>query len=373
MAYTTTYLVDVSGLAFDENSDSVWVHALPVGDFNHPIYGPIKVSVDRAKKFAESVIKKVRGIDLSINYVHNNNEGAAGWVRNAEARDNGLWLFVEFVKDAAQQIREKKWKYFSAELTDEWTNPEGKKFADVILGGALTNRPWMKNLLPINLSETVYENAFEIVSLVSGTPIDSLRGGNNVPLTDEDLDKLVTKLAEKLTPTKPPTTEPDLTILTDNADLLALAEENPLVKALIGAVEVQRANIATSEKKLRDQEIATKLSEFDRSKIVLSPVARQQVLNLLEKIPSASHSDFWALMEQMRKSSTFLVEIGERAGATVNYGSPKSAIKQFDEMAEKIRTERKINATDAYEAAAAENPDLYKQYRTETMSGSAVR
>src|ERR1700704_2942963 len=106
MTDSLVYLIDASVLSFDEtNVNASWVHALPIGSYKHPIYGTIDVSMDRAKRFAESVVNRIRGtVDPSINYEHVQGE-ASGWVKNAEARSDGLWLFVEWVKEAADKIR----------------------------------------------------------------------------------------------------------------------------------------------------------------------------------------------------------------------------------------------------------------------------
>src|SRR5258706_1735308 len=157
-----SYLVDLSAItAFDEQNGktSSWVHSLPIGTYKHPIYGTISVDADRAKRFADSVNNRTRGIEPSINYNHNNQDIAAGWGKKAEARADGVWMFVEWTDDAATQIKEKKYKYFSAEFDDEWADPQGNKFTDVMFGGALTNRPFMKNLAAINLAEATHNIA----------------------------------------------------------------------------------------------------------------------------------------------------------------------------------------------------------------------
>lgn len=365
--YTASYLVDVSGLAFDEvKTDSSWVHALPLGTYKHPQYGTIDISADRAKRFVESVKNKVRGIDLNTNYEHVQGE-ASGWVKDAEVRSDGVWLFIDWVKDAAQKIRDGKFKYFSSEFMSKWKDSAGKEHSDVMIGGALTNRPFMKNLVPINLSESTWDSAFELVSFATGTDVDTLKGGSNVPLSDEDLDKIVTKLAEKITPTPPtPTAIPAKTKLTEMPELVALAADNQLVKALMDAVDTQNANLEVTAKAMKDRDIQIKLSEFDRSKIVLTPVARQQVLNFLDKLPVELSEEFWTILGEFRQGTSMLVELGERAGATVNYGSVKTAIKEFDEYASKLMSEKKLSPADAYTMAAEENPALWARYRKET-------
>jgi|SRR6185369_1521789 len=366
-----SYLVDLSALtAFDENNGvkSSWVHALPLGNYKHPVYGTISIDSEKATRYAESVNNKTRGIDPSINYNHNNQDIAAGWGKKAEARADGVWLFVEWTNDAATQIQEKKYKYFSAEYEDEWTDPQGNKHTNVIFGGALTNRPFMKNLAPINLSEETYNIAFDLVAAATGKSADDLKGGNSVGLSEEDLKKIIEGVSAKVVETKATTTEPTLAQkLSDMPELKTLAEENPLVKALIGAVETQNATLAENAAQLKTAEIAKKLTEFDTSKLVMTPVARQRVLKFAEALPNELHDAFWAILTDMKRSSSFLVELGEFTGATVNYGSPKSAQTQLEEAAKKLISESggKKSFSEAYDEAVSQNPALYERYRVE--------
>lgn len=371
----SSYILDVSGLAFDETNgvEASWVHALPIGSYKHPIYGTLEISSDRAKNFADGVKAKVRGIDPSINYNHDNKDVAAGWVKDAEARVDGLWLFVEWVKSAAEKIKNKEWRYFSSEFEDEWEDPQGKKHKDVILGGALTNRPFMKNLVPINLSESTIELAFDLVAELTNTDKDKLKGGNTgMPLSEDDVKAIVEGLATKLTPAPPtatPPAEPQVSLM-DIPELKELAEQNPMVALLVKQVEKQNADIARSATELKEAEIARKLSEFDRSKIVLTPTARELAAKLATGIPTELSEDFWKLLTEMKRGSSFMVELGERAGATVNYGIAKTADKQFADLQRTLKETHKLSDADAYERAAAENPALYARYRKELMEGA---
>jgi len=369
----SSYVLDVGVLSFDEANgvDSSWIHALGIGSYKHPIYGTIDVTAERAKNFADSVRNKVRGtVDPSINYVHDNADVAAGWVKDAEARSDGLWLFVEWVKDAAQAIKDKKWRYFSSEFTDEWEDPQGVKHKDVILGGALTNRPFMKDLVPINLSEETYDLAYDLIAAATGQTVDTLKGGNSMTLSDEDLNKIVAGVTTKLAEAKVTGGDPAAKKLTDIPELKELAESNPLVATLIKYVETQNLELATNTKSLKEAEIAAKLADFDRSKIVLTPVARKLAQDIMMELDDRLIEPFWKLMEQMKRGNSFLVEMGERAGATVNYGSHKTAKKSFDEITAKLMSEQKLSAGDALEEAARQNPDLYNRYRQELMEGA---
>lgn len=367
----SSFIIDVAGLTFAEENgvERSWVHALPVGAFKHPVYGTIEITPDRVKTFQDNVKTKVRGIDPSINYNHDNKDVAAGWVKDAEARVDGLWLFVEWVKTAAQKIKDKEWRYFSSEFEDEWEDTQGKKHKDVILGGALTNRPFMKNLVPINLSEETYNLAFDLVAAATGADPDSLKGGN-MPLSEDDLKKIVEGVATKLAEGKvtPDPSEPTKK-LTDIPELKALAEENPMVATLIKFVETQNLEISTTAKTLKEERIARQLNEFDQSKIVMTPVAKKLAGDIMMELDERLQEPFWKLLTEMKRGSSFLVELGERAGATVNYGSHKSAVKQFDEATRKLMTEEKLSAGDALERVAQGDPTLYARYREELLSG----
>lgn len=382
MTQKASYLVDLTGIALSEEAGkpaSSWVHALPIGSYSHPIFGSIAITASRAKKFADSVVKRVRGIDPSINFNHNNEDVAAGWVKSAEARDNGVWLFVEWTEDAAKKIKDKAYRYFSAEYADEWENPEGSTFADVIMGGALTNRPFMKNLVPLNLSEATVDNAFELVSAISGQNVESLKGGNE-GMDEKDIDAIVEKvtaqLAEKFaavtTPPADPANDSDKIDLSEVTELKALAEENPLVAALIRQVENQGVNIVDAQKKLHEQEIQVRLSEFDRSKLVMTPVAKKLVYALLTELPRAHHENFWQLMENMRKSQAFLVDLSERSGVSVKYGMDRSPSKRFNELVNK-ELAAGVAYADAVTKVAADNSDLYDEYRQETINNNSSK
>lgn len=372
MGESYSFLIGIDALQFSEAGvDTKWVHALPLGEYQHPLYGKIKVDPERAKRFADNVKTKVRGIDPSLNYNHDNDspDGASGWVKDAEARSNGLWLFVEFVKDAAQKIREKKFKYFSIEFLDEWIDSQGKKFQDVVVGGALTNRPFMKNLVPLNLSESVIDNAFDLVGGITGRSSEELRG-KETHMTEDEMNKIIegvtSKLGEKFAPPKTDPPKSQIAKLEEIEELRKLGEENPLVKALFSHFEAQAVALTEGSKKMRETMVDSKLNEFDNSKLTLTPAAKELAREVVLSLPDETQPKFWALMEQVKTSSTFLVELGQRSGASVRPGydmSEKSATQIFTERTNKLMADEKLDFLQAIEKVAAEDPQLYERYR----------
>ena len=383
------FLVDASSLELSEEADktSGWVHALPVGTYKHPVYGDMAFDADKISAFAENVKTKVRGIDPSINYIHGvaqtGGDGeAAGWVKDAEARPDGLWVFVEWIKDAAQAIKDKKWKYFSAELHDKWKDATGKEHRNVLFGGALTNRPYMKNLLPINLSENTIDAALELAGTITQARADQMKG------KDMDLKKLnellglpadspeettLAKLAELKTSKveTPPATKPVVPAVSVSEELKTLSEDNPLVKALLDTVDAQQKALTDFQVSLRESDVNAKLAEFDKSKIVLTPQAKDIVHDLAMELPTELAEKFWHLLTLMRSSSGMLVELGERAGVTPRYGRSKDNKSLFMDEVARVRAEvgaDKVSLTEAMDQVARANPALYEGYRQASFS-----
>ena len=151
-------------------TDGVWIQAAPTGNFEHPVYGDVSLDNERITRFINHFNANVYGQDLPIFYEHFGMDAskglkAAGWVIGMEQRDASMWWKVKFTPEATQEIKNGEWKYFSAEWYNEWTDPESKDgetritYKDVASGGALTNQPFYKNMVPLNFSELAAEVA----------------------------------------------------------------------------------------------------------------------------------------------------------------------------------------------------------------------
>lgn len=382
------YLVDANTLQLSEDDTPTgWVHALPVGEYKHPVFGKLSMTPEKIRQFADNIINKIRGIDPSINIIHGipgtmGDGEAAGWVKNAEARPDGLWVLVEWTKAAAEKIKAKAWRYFSAEYQDSWTDATGREHKNVFFGGALTNRPYMKNLLPINLSENTIETALELASVVAQGKADLAKTPQEGDMdlktlcerlglpdgtTEEQVLAKLTELAQS-TKTPEPKKAPEVPAVKLSEELKKLSDDNPMVKALLDTVDAQNKALSEFNAQLREAEVSRRLAEFDRSQIVLTPIAKDLVHDFALDLPIALTERFWEIMEKMRTSSSLMVELGERAGTSVRYGRAKDATSQFMDEANKVATDQKISLTEAMEQVARNNVALYDQYRADTYA-----
>jgi phage I-like protein len=125
-----------------------WIRILPLGqvelsDSREPF------EVDGASLETMVAAFRSRGVDLVIDYEHQSLQGerapAAGWIKDLEARPDGLWARVEWTRQAREYLLSKEYRYFSPVLRLDPTSR--RPMALMHLG--LTNVPAIKRLPPL--------------------------------------------------------------------------------------------------------------------------------------------------------------------------------------------------------------------------------
>lgn len=137
------------------------VELLCEGKYIHPVYGEITLTEDIFGRMKDNFDRNVRGIDISIDYTHDNENGeepAACWIKELGICLNSkskkvLKAKVEFTPKGKKLVTEKEYKYASADFVMNYRDERGKHHPYVLCGGTLTNRPFIKELNPIKLSE----------------------------------------------------------------------------------------------------------------------------------------------------------------------------------------------------------------------------
>jgi phage I-like protein len=362
------YIVKLDDVEIAE-SGLTWLQAMPLGNYNHPKWGAINVTPERAARFAQNVKANVRETELDIDYDHKEKTTeAAGWIKDAEARlggadptQNGLWIAVEFTSDAKDKIKNKAYKYFSPEFADEWTHPKkGETYTDVLFGGGLTNRPFLKDILPINLSE-----------MPGGYMLEEMRKLLGLP-DDADEASALAKLQEKLNPsgTPEPTGDAPVAPAPDVKEPVAasepkpattvqtLAETDPIVKSLVEEVDSLKAAIKLQETNIR----VAKLNEG--AKLGVTPAAIGKIKDLALELPTTIADKFFSLVEELTAGNG-LVDLSEH-GKPVGNDAGATATKKFNDAAEKYAKENEVSFADATSAVATADPDLFSAYRAES-------
>lgn len=136
------------------NSKGTWIQVLRYGEWDHPVYGKVKVDNNTFSRLVQHFNEGVRGIDIAVDTEHKEDKGASGWIKKLDPRPTGLWAFVEWTKKGWSLIKDKVYRYISAEFSPAYEDPETKQsFKDVLVAVTLTNRPFIKRMAPVLLSE----------------------------------------------------------------------------------------------------------------------------------------------------------------------------------------------------------------------------
>lgn len=383
MATKAGYWVDLFSLKFDDSQTDSWIQAMPLGTYEHPVHGTIDITPERVGRFADNVKKNVRGQQLDIDYDHKEYGGeAAGWVKDAEARPDGLWLLIEWTKKAYDAIKSKAYRYFSPEFNDEWTHPKTQQsFKDVLFGGGLTNRPFLKDILPINMSEVFAYN--EGNNQPGGkmvyTPEQLAELRKKYSLSDDASveDILAAAIAESPSVSTPDPVEAAGTETPAlSEDMKKLAEASPTVKKLMEIVEAQGAQITAQATQLsetaallREAEIGvtvTKLSETASKKgFALAPTATQALSEVLLSAPKELGDK---IVQAFDKVINGVVELGER-GRQRHSDDGRPASERMAEAVTKLQeSDKSLSYADAVVRVASTDPMLFADYQDESYA-----
>lgn len=182
------------------------IEILQTGDWNTPNHGRFSVSASDLDEYVNNFNSGVRkGVPIDLE--HKTDGGAVGWVKSLARKGESLFANVEWTKAGAQLIGDRAYRFFSPEFAPSgYKDPEGKLAADrnVLLGGALTNRPLFKNLQAISANDkstsglTGSKEAY-IIYAEEGEKklqLDEIRKLDPAALTDEQKSFLETHKAE---------------------------------------------------------------------------------------------------------------------------------------------------------------------------------
>ena len=108
-------MVIESNFTFATGKVPDWIPVAPLGSWVHPRTGAFEIAAADAKQICDNSHRA--GIDIVVDYEHQTLTGAkapaAGWLRELQLRDTGVWGRVEWTKEAAQDILAGRYRYYS--------------------------------------------------------------------------------------------------------------------------------------------------------------------------------------------------------------------------------------------------------------------
>jgi len=143
-----------SVISLDEGKTSSWVTVTRTGTFTDPRYGEFSITRDMLLAMVDNFERDAFGQRVFIDVSHLPGNGAAGEVKKLAVQDGKLRALVEWTPWGLEAIRERGFKYLSADYHEKFKDNEtGQVHGCVLLGAGLTIRPVIKRLDPIQLSE----------------------------------------------------------------------------------------------------------------------------------------------------------------------------------------------------------------------------
>ena len=151
--------IDVSSLKELEDKTTITMDVFRIGKWQHPKWGIIEGTKKLFNDFIKNFKNNVVGRDLVFDKNHRPEDGGTGIVKDLFIEGDKLKALVELTNFGIDLIKNKGFQYFSPEYTDKYTDKEtGNIIENVLIGGALTLRPFLTNLSPVVLSEQLSED-----------------------------------------------------------------------------------------------------------------------------------------------------------------------------------------------------------------------
>lgn len=117
-----------------------------VAEGEHPAYGKLKITQEHLESFEQNFKSKASGVDLAVNEDHKKNE-AFGWFKDVFLSFDRQVLYgqIKWNSKGTAALSEKQYRYFSPEFRFNYVHPHsGIEYGPTLLGGALTNYPFLK-------------------------------------------------------------------------------------------------------------------------------------------------------------------------------------------------------------------------------------
>jgi hypothetical protein len=367
---------------------------MKVGEYLHPRHGKLSFTTERLYRFADNIKNRVRGVDLDIDYDHKadptkGNE-AAGWVKDTKVENNALWVLVEWTGEAVKKIKDGAYRYFSPEFQDTWTDATGKQHQDVLFGGGITNRPFLKDLLPVNLSELTFNEPKE-----KGMDPKELR--QKLGLAEDATDEQVTERLDALdkmektkgTPTNEPgNAGPDKGAATghsnkdaaagstggntsdnpfDEKQLSELLAKHPMFEALNKQLTEQQETIKKLADESKRNAVRVQLGEVDNGANKLTPAAKQlaeeailsgdptKIVELLKLVGAGNAS------VQLGETQVFRATLAEEVGKNATDIAEARAKK-------KLAEDKDLDYATALTEVFAEDTALFNAYQSDAYA-----
>ena len=329
-----------------------WMPLLPkVGSHKHPRYGTVAFTKERNAGFVKNFKNKVYQEQLPVDAEHQLKlSGAVGWIKELRQNTDGsVDAKVDWTDRGKSLIKAGGYRYVSPEFLESFVQPEsGKTYEDVVIGAAITTRPFFKerSLRPLVASEQGFSIADSDEILESAD--EEVKGMPDK--TEENTDDTDRKFAE---------------MQAENAELKAFREEATKIQTE-QSEKISKLETDARTKRFTD-EVMGRSSESD---IRWHGEVEKHVKTLagLATAFGEDAEEFKDYVTQQREYATKVQSSGmfTEAGSEAGGGSIGTAYAEIQAKAKKLVEEGKSPTIEqAFAEVAEREPELVARHYNE--------
>jgi hypothetical protein len=325
------------------------VQLLKCGTYFHAQYGTFEISPPDLLSMKKNFDDRVRKIDLAIDYKHDNDDIAAGWIKSLDLGRGGteLWAEVKWTPNGTRVLADREFRYLSAEFDFNYQDNESlKEFGPTLLGAGLTNRPVVKGMTPA-------------VELTEGK-----KEGDSKMKTVEQLSEENKKLSEQVKTLSDQVVQMKKDA-EDKKDGGADDDQEDEMGNLKKQLADMQAKLDEANKKCADYE--TQMGELNKNKQLSEKKSRFDKMLSEGKAVEAQRDAYMKgdtdkFMELAQPVKLKAVGSGEGAGSGSGSDSDDPAA-EIKKLAEGFVKEKKVKSlSEGIIMARRENPELRKRY-----------
>lgn len=373
------------------------IHLIPIGQWEHDLYGPILITAADIREFAQNFNAKIRkGVPITAGHEGFAELPATGWISQVEARDNGLWGMVEWNDIGKEALSDKQYKFFSPEFYRDYEDPETHQlYRNVITGGALTKSPYFKELEAIVFSEPKLIKKFSNnekdtmdLATILAKPIESLDDAekafikeHKAELTPEQLTSHTAIVDEAKAETDEEKTAREEKEKGDANEAAGLNRDGSAKEQVQASEKVQISAAELAILRSQADEGAKAFAELKKAKLSESvkaltfsntnksgkflPKSTDTLRAFIETLNDAQHAKFTALIAELPTQVQF-AEIGTGAGTE---GTAKAEVdaKIEQKLTAAEKAGKPMKYSEALKEVMSENEGLEERFDSELV------
>lgn len=356
-----------------------WIKAFPLGEYKRG-GRTLSITSDKVKRMEANFRNRVTDYDIPVNVEHLPQHGRVGVIKDMQARDDGLWVLPD--DEARAFLQSRKFGYVSPEVVwTDYTNNQGVKADDVVVGLAATNTPYFgksvalfsargefdkQELAMVDKQEEFAANAGLIETI--GLWDKTLRAIRKY-LPAEQAEEVEEAVSEAKEEAKKDDKKVEKASAAAGVDVEQFAAQVAAhVKAEVEAQYAEKyAAIQADNERLKAtvaaSEYKAKLAEMDKYAARLNGLPRVDKFSehLLTWKTKLGAEEFAVLDATLKAASEAVKTSGLFSRQSNGQGVERSASDQFEAKVQKYKAENNVSYGEAFTAVGNAEPELYAQ------------